>query len=1166
MTARGHMFGSAGTTRKVVLSMADQGVVRASRTVRVLTFVACSLAAFLFVGAVSASAETFTKAERERFAEKNIAVHLYTSQYEETEEVCPPAGPGECSRYPFDLPAGVYLQVDNNEGGDIWTGYGVIHAGIYCEDAYKPEGCGPYNYYEGIPYSAVKEIPGRWERLEHKVWEYSDYAGGYLVSTVTAVYYRENEEREAEERGGEELGEGNPGEPDRHGCRLGKPVNCATGNQTIAQTDLAVGGRGPALELTRTYNSRLAAKQSEHGSFGFGWTGSYSAHLELKEEGQEAIVHQDNGSTVTFIHSGGSWTATSRLAEATLAAEGTGYVYTLPNQTKLYFNGSGQITSEADRDGNALTMGYESGRLASVTDAAARKITLAYNAEGEVESAKDSMGHTVKYAYEAGDLKSVTQPAESTLRWQFKYNSEHELTSETDGRGNAATTEYNGSQQVISQIDALSRKREWKYTENETGTETKIAEPNGATTVEQFNEYGSPTSVTHAAETSNASTTTYEYDGADELLTFTDPNKHETEYSYDSSGNKVSEKNADGDETKWKYDSTHDVETETKPEGETTTIKRNSHGDPEVIERPAPGGGTQKTAYKYASDGDVESMTNPLEHTWKYEYDSYGDRKSETDPEGNKRTWTYNEDSQETSTVSPRGHVAGAKESKFTTTIERDAQGRQTKTTDPLGHETKYTYDGDGNLETETDPEGNRTTYVHNADDQPIKVEEPDGATTETEYDSAGEIVKQTDGNKHATEYKRNALEEVTEVIDPLGRKTLKEYDTAGNLIKLTDPAKRVTTYSYDPANRLTEVGYSSGNPATVKYEYNKDGDRTKVTDGTGTTTYTYDQLDRLTESETGHKEIVEYEYDLANNQTKITYPNGKAITRAYDSDSRLKSVTDWLEHTTSFGYGPDSDLTSTTFPTSTGDVDTYMYDNADQMSEVEMKKGSEALASLAYTRSKDGGVTKVTTKGLPGEERPSFSYDESSRVTKGAGIVYKYDAANNPTEVEKITYAYNAADELENSVFKKSAVATYAYNELGERTKTTPSSGPATTYGYDQAGNLISVERPEKESTPKIEDAYAYNGEGLRTSQTISGTTSYLAWDMAEELPLILSDGTNSYIYGPGGLPVEQINSTTGAVGYLHHDQAGSTRLITGSSGTVTGKCTYSAYGTSTC
>jgi RHS repeat-associated protein len=45
-----------------------------------------------------------------------------------------------------------------------------------------------------------------------------------------------------------------------------------------------------------------------------------------------------------------------------------------------------------------------------------------------------------------------------------------------------------------------------------------------------------------------------------------------------------------------------------------------------------------------------------------------------------------------------------------------------------------------------------------------------------------------------------------------------------------------------------------------------------------------------------------------------------------------------------------------------------------------------------------------------------------------------------------------------------------------------------------------------------------------------------------------------------------EQINNTTGTITYLHHDQAGSTRLLTGSTGTVTGKCSYGAYGTPTC
>ena len=229
-------------------------------------------------------------------------------------------------------------------------------------------------------------------------------------------------------------------------------------------------------------------------------------------------------------------------------------------------------------------------------------------------------------------------------------------------------------------------------------------------------------------------------------------------------------------------------------------------------------------------------------------------------------------------------------------------------------------------------------------------------------------------------------------------------------------------------------------------------------------------------------------------------------------------------------------------------------------MTEAKMDKSTEVLALLVYTRDNDGQVKKTTAKGLPGTEAVENTYDENNRLTKYGTTEYKYDSGNNPTMEGSSTNTYNEGDQLE-----KGTGETYTYDELGDRTKTTPEKGGASTYGYDQAGNLTSVERPEKESVPKIEDSYAYNGEGLRTSQTISGTTTYLAWDMTEELPLILSDGTNSYIYGPEGLPIEQVSSG-GTVSYMHHDQQGSTRLLTGSTGTVTGKCTYGAYGTPTC
>lgn len=950
-------------------------------------------------------------------------------------------------------------------------------------------------------------------------------------------------------------GAGNPSAPEHPVSACGDPVDCATGNLSEGQTDFAIGGRGVGLELARTYNSQAGAAGTK-GVFGYGWTSSFSDYLVVEKTGKTATVHQADGSTVAFAEAGeGSFTAPAWTQDTLTGSAESGYTLTLANQVKYKFSGSnGRLESVTDRDGNATTLGYsEGGRLETITDPVSRKIKLTYNGEGLVESVEDPMGHVTKYTYEGGNLKSVTQSGEASLRWQFKYDGSHQLTEMVDGRGGRTVNEYNSAHQVISQKDPAERKLKFEYEP----FHTKITnETTGSVTDEWFTSNDEPFSITRGYGTASATTESFTYNEGGYVTSATDGNGHTTKYGYDAVNDRTSTTDSAGDETKWTYDAKHYVETTTTPRGETTTIKRDEHGNPEVVERPAPESKTQITKYKYAAHGELESVTDPLEHAWKYGYDSKGDRTSETDPEGNKRTWEYNEDSQETATVSPNGNVEGAEPSKFTTTTERDARGRPLKITDPLGHTTKYTYDGDGNVEALTNGNGHTTTYTYNADNEPVKVKEPNGEVAETEYDGAGQVTAQIDGNKHRTKYTRNALEEVTEVTDPLGRKTTKEYDSAGNLKSLTDPAERTTTYTYDPVGRLTKIGYSDGKTPTVEYEYNKDGDRTKMIDGTGTTTYAYDQLDRLTESEDGNKEVVKYEYDLADKKTRVTYPNAKAMTRAYDKDGRLEAVTDWLSNTTKFEYDPNSNLKATTLPGETKDEDRYAYNDADQMSEVKMLKGTETLASLAYTRDNDGQVKTTTATGLPGLESTESAYDENNRLAKSGGTEYEYDSADNPTKIGSNTQTFNEASELE-----KSAGVTYSYDELGERTKSTPEKGPATVYGHDQAGNLTSVERPKEGETTEIKDTYTYDGNGLRATQTTNGTTSHLAWDQTEGLPLILSDGANSYVYGPGGLPVEQI-SGGGAVTYLHHDQAGSTRLLTGSTGTVEGSYTYDAYG----
>jgi RHS repeat-associated protein len=958
-------------------------------------------------------------------------------------------------------------------------------------------------------------------------------------------------------------GSENPSVLGHPNARCGDPVSCATGNFSETQTDLSVGGRGVGLNLARTYNSQAGAEGMK-GAFGYGWTSSFSDHLVVNKTSKVATLDQANGSTVPFSEGeGGSFTAPAWTQDVLSGTEGTGYTLTLANQVKYKFAGnSGRLETVTDRNGNATTLAYnEAGQLTTITDPTSRTIKLAYNGEGLVESAEDPMKHVVKYTYEGGNLKSVTQPAEAGLRWQFKYDASHELTELTDGRGGKTVNEYSASHQVTLQKDPAGRELGFEYEPFHTKITNKTT---GSVTDERFTSNDEPFSITRGFGTTSATTESFTYNAAGLPLSVTDGNEHTTSYEYDASGNRTKMVDANKNETKWTYNATHDVETMTTPKGETTTIKREAHGNPETIERPAPESKTQITKYKYKTTGELESVEDPLKRITKYEYDTHGNRTAEIDPATDKRTWEYNEDSQETATVSPRGNVTGGKPTEFTTKIERDNQGRPLKITDPLTHTTKYTYDGDGNAETVTDGNSHTTKYTYNGDNQQVKVEAPNKTVTETEYDGAGQVISQTDGNKNTTKYKRNPVEEVTEVTDPLGRVTKKTYDAAGNLKTLEDPAKRTMTYKYDPANRLEEVTYSDGKTPTVKYEYDADGDRTKMVDGTGTTKYTYDQLDRLTEAENGHKEVSKYEYDLASQQMKITYPNTKSVTRAFDKAGRLEKVTDWSSNITKFTYNADSGQVTTSFPSGTKDEDKFVYNNADQMTESKMLKllevGSETLASLLYTRDGNGQVKKTTSKGLPGAEITENTYDENSRLTK-SGSEYKYDSANNPTTIGTGTYKYDKASELETG-----PSLTYTYNEVGQRTKTKPATGPATTYGYDQAGNLTSVERPKEGEVSEIKDTYAYNGEGLRDSQTISGTTTHLTWDMTESLPLILSDETNSYIYGPGAIPVEQINTSTGTVTYLHHDQQGSTRLLTKSAGTVEGKCTYGAYGAPTC
>ena len=96
----------------------------------------------------------------------------------------------------------------------------------------------------------------------------------------------------------------------------------------------------------------------------------------------------------------------------------------------------------------------------------------------------------------------------------------------------------------------------------------------------------------------------------------------------------------------------------------------------------------------------------------------------------------------------------------------------------------------------------------------------------------------------------------------------------------------------------------------------------------------------------------------------------------------------------------------------------------------------------------------------------------------------------------------------------------------------------------------------------------FDYDPNGLRTTKTgtHTGTTNY-TWDQSGGLPLLLTETHNGnpthIIYGPAG-PIAELTDTE-TVAWYHHDNIGSTRLVTDNSGDPIGTYTYEPYGTLT-
>ncbi|UOZ08473.1 RHS repeat-associated core domain-containing protein [Amycolatopsis sp. WQ 127309] len=982
----------------------------------------------------------------------------------------------------------------------------------------------------------------------------------------------------------------------------GDPVDTSTGYFGQDFTDLNTPGRGVPLEVTRSYAESIADPNGPNkalaadGPFGWGWTFTYNMSATTDGATGNVTVRQEDGSSVTFVNSGGAYAPAAPRYDANLVKSGSTYVYTRRGQTIFMFDqANGRLLALADLPGSKAnpqyrtTLAYDgNGRLATVTDPGGRTYTFTWTG-GHVTAVADQTGRQVTYGYDAeGNLTDVygvgttrTPVLRDDDHARYTYASGTHLMTSMRTPGNFAgpasavtSMTYDAAERVTVQTDPDGRATKFTYGPDGglSAGQTLVADPAGHKDLQTY-QNGLLVSETRGYGTPDAGTASYTYDPVTlGVTTQTDADGGVQTFAYDDHGNRISASDALGYTTNYAYDDAGNVVEVITPDGvatvntydqadhlptgvsglrvlTTTTVTKANN----VVESTTGNFGSEPlrtNGFFYddaAHPGDRTRAVDALGKTTATTFDGFGNVTSSTDPAGDRTGYGYD---------TARGFLTSTVDGEGkTTTYEYDTHGRRTQTVDALGHASSVGYDADGLVLSATDENGRTTASVYDGDGHLIKETQADDTTRLTHYNLDGTVSDTVDGLGAVTRYGYDGQGRQTSRTDADNSVSTTVYDPAGWPKTVTDAAGRVTTYTHDTVGRTTSLSYSDGVTPNVTFGYDAAGRRVSMTDGTGTSTWTYDTFGELTAAKQGSGATVFHGYDDNGNETATTYPGQtKPVARTYDDAGRLRTVTDTSGNTTTFGYTKTSKPRTTAYPNGTTITNTY--DDRSGLTGTTAVTGTTTVMALAYGRDNAGQLSTQTVGSGP---QQAFGYSQREQLASAGAASFTYDAADNPVKVGTATQAFDAAGRLCWNLSSGTAASptcvtapggstTYSYDALGNRTK-----AGAKTYSYDQAGRLTSVTGTA---------TYRYNGDGLRAAKTVGTATTAYVWDGAE-VPSLLSDGASSYLYGPDGLPIEQMGP--GGIAFFVHDQLGSTVGLLTAAGALGGTYAYTPYGVAT-
>ena len=565
---------------------------------------------------------------------------------------------------------------------------------------------------------------------------------------------------------------------------------------------------------------------------------------------------------------------------------------------------------------------------------------------------------------------------------------------------------------------------------------------------------------------------TIAYDGNTSSFTWTDGTSGVSErYQATGAGRLLSASDASGNTISYAYNANGTVQSVTDANGEVTFYDYDGTNLTQIREVTADKAMLTRVRYTYDSANRLSSVSVDLTP----EDNSIADGKVYT------TTYTYDGTSTRIASVTQSDGT-----SLSFTYVQSGGPGAPFKVasvTDALGQTTRFTYDSAANTTTVTDPLGAQSTWLYDAQGQLLQMRQGVTASNPTGLSQIS--------------YRYNAAGEVSGITDGQGHEVLYEYDANGNLLKEADSAGDVHTRTYNAANQLlTDTVYADA--SVSRGAFSKEAALPE------TTRYVYAQGNarqlRFVVSAQGN--VTEYRYDSYGQRLTIVRYAGAPYTV---SDPGTKDVPTEALMT---AWAGKQDLTRTERTDSRYDARGAL-SGTTTYGEVDASGAGVATsaATTQYVYDQHGWLLKKIEPVTQGVAAAGSGTGDS---TGGAVTTYIYDGLGRMLSV--------AAPSLDG---KTPNTTVTSYDDVGGKTSVTTASGLVTVSAYDKAGRLVSVAQQTAGTGVLGTTSYTYDKDGnLLMTQDPTGVRNWMLYDGANRkiADIDATGALKEYVYDANG------------------------------------------------